>query len=475
MMRAALSIAVLLGLVHEAGAVPSTMSFTARLTDTSGEPIDGRVDVTFRVFDQVTAGNLLWEEVQTGIAADAGLLYAELGGVDPSTNGLDASVFDGGARFLEVIVDGDTLGPRLPLLSVPYAITAGQAAALGQLTEDQVQVRVAGSCPAGQSIRAVAADGTVTCEVDDVGPTITVGTGLTAAVTPTNVTLSVNTTVIQARVAGSCPAGQSIRAVAVDGTVTCEVDDVGSRIIVGSGLTGASSPTGEVTLSVNTTAIQSRVVGTCAAGSSIRGINNDGSVVCEPDDNSGGDITGVTAGTGLAGGGVTGDVTVSLAIGGVTTEHILDGTIAAADIGPNQVRMDKTSAPIGSAHVRASFTSNVQLIYATPSFTADSSGECLVTASLWASTGQTSGHFLLRVAASDNGVNLFTGLDVTGDNPITAHLATPIWENNQYQWQGSVTHVIPVGAGRSYRFGCVVGRRVDATPAYACQTSYVCQ
>src|SRR3989442_15958557 len=47
---------------------------------------------------------------------------------------------------------------------------------------------------------------------------------------------------------------------------------------------------------------QFRVTGTCAAGSSIRVINANGSVVCEPDDNSGGTVTSVGTGSGLTGG-----------------------------------------------------------------------------------------------------------------------------------------------------------------------------
>jgi trimeric autotransporter adhesin len=56
-----------------------------------------------------------------------------------------------------------------------------------------------------------------------------------------------------------------------------------SAVVPGTGLSGGGS-TGDVTLSVNTNAIQARVTGVCAAGSSIRSIDGAGGVTCEPDD-----------------------------------------------------------------------------------------------------------------------------------------------------------------------------------------------
>jgi len=82
-----------------------------------------------------------------------------------------------------------------------------------------VQDRVSSTCAAGSSIRAIAADGTVTCEADtDTNTTYTAGTGLVL----TGTEFSADTNQLQKRVSSSCAVGSSIRAIAADGTVTCE-------------------------------------------------------------------------------------------------------------------------------------------------------------------------------------------------------------------------------------------------------------
>ncbi|MFO1303329.1 MAG: tail fiber domain-containing protein [Burkholderiales bacterium] len=84
-----------------------------------------------------------------------------------------------------------------------------------------------------------------------------------------------------------------------------------TSVTAGTGLTGGTI-TSSGTIAVDTTAIQSRVTGTCAAGSSIRTINANGTVTCQTDANSGGTVTSVATGAGLAGGPITTSGTISL-------------------------------------------------------------------------------------------------------------------------------------------------------------------
>lgn len=133
----ATSLAALCMLATSALAVPVTTSFTARITDGSG-PINGNVNLNFKIFTAASGGTMQWEETHTGVTADNGLVFVNLGSIAPTTNGLDATVFTGGDMWLEISIDNNAQSPRLPIGSVPYAVHASTADTLGSLAPADV-------------------------------------------------------------------------------------------------------------------------------------------------------------------------------------------------------------------------------------------------------------------------------------------------------------------------------------------------
>ena len=267
-----IALVTLTGLPPAASAdpVPTTMSFVARLAD-SGVPVTGTHDLQLQMFDAATNGTSKWLEPHDAVVIPAdGVVFLVLGGTVP----LDATVFDGGPRFLEIAIDGVTSSSRIPVGSAPYAVRAGVCANADHLQShlaSDFQIRIASACGTGQSIQAINADGSVACETDQ-DTKFTAGAGLTLS----GNAFSVDPSLVQARVSGSCVAGKYIRAIDATGAVTCDVD-ANTVFTAGSGLQLVGSA-----FSVNTSVIQARVSGTCGAGQAVQAIDGSGGVTCEP-------------------------------------------------------------------------------------------------------------------------------------------------------------------------------------------------
>ena len=92
------------------------------LTD-SDQPVNDPHDLTFALYDDPVAGNLLWQEVHSAVAFDDGLYTVQLG-----SNTLLDSVDFNQDLYLGVSVDNDAeMSPRIPIGSVPYAFRADVA------------------------------------------------------------------------------------------------------------------------------------------------------------------------------------------------------------------------------------------------------------------------------------------------------------------------------------------------------------
>ncbi|GEM_PF-5549088 len=99
-------------------AVPHLINYQGKVTDTSGNPLNGSYDLTFRIYDAETAGNMLWQETQTGVVVDKGLFGILLGSATALNIPFDK------AYFLEIKVGTEVMSPRQRITSAGYAIRA---------------------------------------------------------------------------------------------------------------------------------------------------------------------------------------------------------------------------------------------------------------------------------------------------------------------------------------------------------------
>jgi hypothetical protein len=116
----------------QTAAVPHLVRFTGGVKDANGQPKGGVAGVTFSLYKDDQGGVPLWIETQNVQLDSSGRYSVMLGAT--KADGVPADLFTSGeARWLGVQPAGQAEQTRVLLLSVPYALKAGDASTLGGL------------------------------------------------------------------------------------------------------------------------------------------------------------------------------------------------------------------------------------------------------------------------------------------------------------------------------------------------------
>jgi hypothetical protein len=113
--------------------VPPLIPFSSVASDEGGSSLSGVVNITFSLYNSQRGGVPLWTETQNNVQLDATGHYSVQLGIT-KRNGVPTVLFTTGeARWLGVRIAEQVEQPRVLLLSVPYALKAGDAATIGGL------------------------------------------------------------------------------------------------------------------------------------------------------------------------------------------------------------------------------------------------------------------------------------------------------------------------------------------------------
>src|SRR5579872_859505 len=354
------------------GSVPNLVHYSGSLTDGRGKPLSGIVGITFSLYKDSQGGAPLWTETQTVQPEKNGHYSVMLGSA--TTEGLPSTLFTSAeARWLGVQVQGYEEQPRVLLLSVPYALKAGDAATIGGLPPSAFMLAAPTSDPSGNS-NGQSSNISAATVVNGAGTTDFIplwtsaqflgnsalfqsGSGSSALIgintnTPA-ATLDVNGGVtargaLQLPSTGTATASQGFNSQPL--AATTSVFDSSTQTSVPQNFQWQAEPSGNNTGNPGGTLnllfaqgsgkpaetglnIASNGLITFAAGQTFPGAGN-------------GTITGVTAGTDLTGGGSNGNVTLN-----VDTTQVVTGVTAGTDLtgggtgGVQTLNLDTTKVP----------------------------------------------------------------------------------------------------------------------------------
>ncbi|MGH9554104.1 MAG: hypothetical protein ACRD3W_32300, partial [Terriglobales bacterium] len=354
------------------GTVPNLVRYSGTLTDGGSKPLRGILGVTFSLYKDAQGGSPLWLETQNVQPGRNGRYSVMLGST--TSAGLAPELFaTGEARWLGVQAQGYEEQPRVMLLSVPYALKAGDAATVGGLPPSAFMLAAPSVSESGKTgeispvitnLAVISGSGTAgflpqwtTSTMLGNSALFQTGTGAASMIGINTATPAANLDVNGSLISrGALQLPSTGTANASQGFTSQPLSLQGSAFNSGSGKAigplfqwqtepvgnNSSNPGGTLNLLYGTgsgspgeTGLNIASTGqiTFATGQVFPGTGN-------------GTITGVTAGTDLTGGGASGNVTLNL-----DTTKVVTGIAAGTDLtgggigGVQTLNLDTTKVP----------------------------------------------------------------------------------------------------------------------------------
>ena len=101
-------------------AVPQIINYQGKVTNADGTGISGNINMEFRLYTSESGTMPIWQETHNSVPVSNGLFSVLLGSIVPFPDSVDFSA----AYWLEVEINDETMSPRERLSSSPYAIRA---------------------------------------------------------------------------------------------------------------------------------------------------------------------------------------------------------------------------------------------------------------------------------------------------------------------------------------------------------------
>jgi len=130
-----LVLAIMLLLPTSHSTVPSLINYQGLIKDSIGDPLNGTFAMTFEIWNSNSGGSQLWSEAHPSVVVTKGLFKVVLGS---QGGGLPQSVFSASEVWLEVIVNGETIGPRTQFMTNAFShrVSTVDGASSGILSGD---------------------------------------------------------------------------------------------------------------------------------------------------------------------------------------------------------------------------------------------------------------------------------------------------------------------------------------------------